>query len=71
MGQSVCRMDMRYPVILLTERIIVFLYLNVSKLLVHTRPQSNTARASALHYQLVLVQFINFIFLILVSFNLS
>ena len=38
----VCHMDMRYPVILLTERIIIFLYLYVNKLLVHTRPQSKT-----------------------------
>ena len=52
-GQGVCHMDMRYPVILLTEKIIIFLYLYISKLLVHTRPQSNTARASALYYQSV------------------
>ena len=61
MGQGVCCMDMCYPVILLTERIIVFLYLYANKFLVHTYPlKSNTEHRPTK----VLV---HFIFLCLIS----
>ena len=68
MGQGVCHMDMCYPVILLTERIIVFLYLYANKFLVHTYPQIQY-RASTLHYQSVspLHLSLSYIFLLLVS----
>ena len=55
-------------VILLTERIIVFLYLYANKFLVHTYPQIQY-RASTLHYQSVspLHLSLSYIFLLLVS----
>ena len=69
MGQGVCCMDMRYPVILLTERIIVFLYLYANELLVHyvsSNPIQSIgpllpASVSPLHLSL------SYIFLLLVS----